>query len=108
MLLFFLMIRRPPRSALFPYPTLFRSRTPIMLRLHRALPVGLGTPASNRRRDTVDRLTRSWPTQRKMRRTTSARSEEHTSELQSRQYLVCRLLIEKNNKHLNISQVQLC
>ena len=45
-----------------------------MLRLHRALPVGLGTPASNSRRETVDRLTRSWPTQRKMRRTTAASS----------------------------------
>src|SRR3712207_7638348 len=80
---FFLMIRRPPRSTLFPYTTLFRS--------------SLTSPSSS----TTSRRTRRS-------RTTSrsagpadllvVRSEEHTSELQSRQYLVCRLLLEK--KHL--------
>src|SRR3712207_9039974 len=73
-LFFFLMIRRPPRSTLFPYTTLFRSRG------RRGHPAGLG-PHHERGlgRDAV-------------------RSEEHTSELQSRQYLVCRLLLEKKKK----------
>src|SRR5476651_2763025 len=69
---FFLMIRRPPRSTLFPYTTLFRSR-----------------PAR--------RASRARP--RPMRARPPARSEEHTSELQSRQYLVCRLLLEKKKKN---------
>src|SRR5215203_6870584 len=69
---FFLMIRRPPRSTLFPYTTLFRS---IRCR---------------RRRSRSHAATRSRPTYR---------SEEHTSELQSRQYLVCRLLLEKKKKN---------
>src|SRR5215203_6814153 len=66
---FFLMIRRPPRSTLFPYTTLFRSRRPRCSR-----PCSRWCPP------------------------TSTRSEEHTSELQSRQYLVCRLLLEKKKK----------
>src|SRR5258707_13438681 len=69
---FFLMIRRPPRSTLFPYTTLFRSRK-MPRRWSRA--VRTGTPGR-----------------------CSSRSEEHTSELQSRQYLVCRLLLEKKKK----------
>src|ERR1035437_11005021 len=68
--LFFLMIRRPPRSTLFPYTTLFRS-----------LLVVLGDP-----RNEFNRCCYCGAT---------VRSEEHTSELQSRQYLVCRLLLEK-------------
>src|ERR1041384_8698725 len=68
---FFLMIRRPPRSTLFPYTTLFRSR---------------GRAAG-------PRLWRRVPTWRRRRR-----SEEHTSELQSLAYLVCRLLLEKKKK----------
>src|SRR3712207_9526975 len=84
---FFLMIRRPPRSTLFPYTTLFRSiPDPEGSRRgagprpdpHRAL-VLLG---SARRAPAVGHVARQ-------------RSEEHTSELQSRQYLVCRLLLEK-------------
>src|SRR5215510_16160472 len=69
---FFLMIRRPPRSTLFPYTTLFQSRA-------------TGFRASRHR----------WPA----RATRRARSEEHTSELQSRGHLVCRLLLEKKKKH---------
>src|SRR6266700_4918902 len=65
---FFLMIRRPPRSTLFPYTTLFRS--PVRRVAHR---VGIGGHQGRRHR----------------------RSEEHTSELQSRENLVCRLLLEK-------------
>src|SRR6266513_5543746 len=68
---FFLMIRRPPRSTLFPYTTLFRSRAP--------------GPARRR-----------WPRSRRLR--PNARSEEHTSELQSRFDLVCRLLLEKKKR----------
>src|SRR3712207_8101591 len=96
------MIRRPPRSTLFPYTTLFRScgdgasRTSTQCDLHparraKSLPhpggchpdvprPGLGAPAPR------------WLSSRLLR------SEEHTSELQSRQYLVCRLLLEKKNK----------
>src|SRR5438874_11248763 len=73
---FFLMIRRPPRSTLFPYTTLFRSR-PTLRR----------EPASARR--VLRRAGRARP---------SPRSEEHTSELQSRRDLVCRLLLEKKKK----------
>src|SRR3712207_7419930 len=89
MLFFFLMIRRPPRSTLFPYTTLFRSQTGESLikascELAAAHPdiafdVVIGPRSSLAR----------YPD----------RSEEHTSELQSRQYLVCRLLLEKKNTH---------
>src|SRR5258707_5641620 len=68
---FFLMIRRPPRSTLFPYTTLFRSRC-------EPAPRELVAPGRPGARVLLD-----------------PRSEEHTSELQSRQYLVCRLLLEK-------------
>src|SRR3954470_10896803 len=71
-IVFFLMIRRPPRSTLFPYTTLFRSDTP-------SAAVCCATNS------------RSGPRPR----TWSSRSEEHTSELQSRRDLVCRLLLEK-------------
>src|SRR5246127_5859078 len=70
---FFLMIRRPPRSTLFPYTTLFRSS-----------PEKPARPAGSRS------LWRAVPRQRE-------RSEEHTSELQSQSNLVCRLLLEKKN-----------
>src|SRR5438067_13456028 len=77
---FFLMLRRPPRSTLFPYTTLFRS--PFLLRLLARLPERKG-PAGNR----------PWSGVCLFRK--SNRSEEHTSELQSRFDLVCRLLLEK-------------
>src|SRR3712207_7914173 len=80
------MIRRPPRSTLFPYTTLFRSQRPIAL--PRAQVV-----VERHRRDVLplDILpdVELGPVEQRMR------SEEHTSELQSRQYLVCRLLLEK-------------
>src|SRR3989442_7492408 len=81
---FFLMIRRPPRSTLFPYTTLFRSE-----RLDDARPPGLPHAEVS-----CSWVTRSWsPPSR-------SRSEEHTSELQSRPHLVCRLLLEKKKKEL--------
>src|SRR5437879_13628777 len=75
---FFLMIPRPPRSTLFPYTTLFRSR---QQRSHGDLCGGRRQPLCHR-----ERFARGW------------RSEEHTSELQSPMYLVCRLLLEKKKK----------
>src|SRR2546425_6550605 len=97
------MIRRPPRPTLFPYTTLFRSRGAVPLRADAAnrLPAGARRdslrcppprqarlpelPQQSHRRDRTARLSR-------------ARSEEHTSELQSLAYLVCRLLLEKKKK----------
>src|SRR3712207_2060244 len=83
---FFLMIRRPPRSTLFPYTTLFRSSVG-------ARPYTL---PSTRRVTTALPLKRARAAQAgQLRSLLWSRSEEHTSELQSRQYLVCRLLLEK-------------
>src|SRR2546422_9743467 len=86
---FFLMIRRPPRSTLFPYTTLFRSRAEF--------------PATD---DASCASGRKWlrhlvaPTTAVPTSSNRFRSEEHTSELQSRLHLVCRLLLEKKkNKH---------
>src|SRR3712207_7727720 len=87
------MIRRPPRSTLFPYTTLFRSdRDPAATRCRRR-----HRSAEGGRRDLLGA---------RLQRATEPvlRSEEHTSELQSRQYLVCRLLLEKKknrNKNTN-------
>src|SRR5258707_8616353 len=82
---FFLMIRRPPRSTLFPYTTLFRSVD--TSELHRYLDVTYA-PGLGRALTVEESLNPEDP---------EPRSEEHTSELQSRQYLVCRLLLEKKN-----------
>src|SRR3989442_7727746 len=83
---FFLMIRRPPRSTLFPYTTLFRS--------------------ASRQRDHCNSGPTHHPTACTWRvlsrqRTLQVRSEEHTSELQSRPHLVCRLLLEKKKQDLD-------
>src|SRR3712207_6959789 len=90
------MIRRPPRSTLFPYTTLFRSR-PAPRRLGVAVGFGELLPRDElRQRRRVGRLEEdAEQPQRHRRREDDRRSEEHTSELQSRQYLVCRLLLEK-------------
>src|SRR3712207_7889918 len=84
---FFLMIRRPPRSTLFPYTTLFRSAA-------QADDRNSDDQAAGPRRAGAGRSGggRAAP------RGEPGRSEEHTSELQSRQYLVCRLLLEKKKK----------
>src|SRR3712207_8706295 len=84
------MIRRPPRSTLFPYTTLFRSsstRTPSPC--PRRAPASSICPSCSRNPTSSPATSPRRPT---------PRSEEHTSELQSRQYLVCRLLLEKKNK----------
>src|SRR3712207_6861141 len=97
------MIRRPPRSTLFPYTTLFRSE-----RLHRA-DHRRPPPRSDHRPDPpavllrgqgadAQRRVADHPVEAAARADGGDRSEEHTSELQSRQYLVCRLLLEKKNK----------
>src|SRR3712207_9508899 len=93
---FFLMIRRPPRSTLFPYTTLFRSHTVTDHRHDPALVLELPDHVDLAgRQDVGDDLVGSDPD---LRRDSRGRSEEHTSELQSRQYLVCRLLLEKKKK----------
>src|SRR3712207_8900529 len=98
------MIRRPPRPTLFPYTTLFRSVEPYKLAwiVHVAGPHRPGVPNSARTRSAAaTRLRSAGRTSSHLRvlRPQSGlahnRSEEHTSELQSRQYLVCRLLLEK-------------
>src|SRR3712207_8073740 len=93
------MIRRPPRSTLLPYTTLFRSRADA----RRARPPRAGGRRADRdglavRAVTAVRLRRAVPLRGRRaagRAPRAGRSEEHTSELQSRQYLVCRLLLEK-------------
>src|SRR2546426_9380720 len=93
------MIRRPPRSTLFPYTTLFRSQGRGSL-LHACAPRSPG------RRDRAARgRNRRWPCPRSLR----GRSEEHTSELQSPCNLVCRLLLEKKkNRTSNLLHITSC
>src|SRR3712207_7860833 len=102
LMFFFLMIRRPPRSTLFPYTTLFRSPTGLMLAGELALAVDVaiverranqdlaGSGAGGLHSRTIEVLDQ---------RGFADRSEEHTSELQSRQYLVCRVLLEKKKEN---------
>src|SRR3712207_7276537 len=98
------MIRRPPRSTLFPYTTLFRSHLPYvkfvsndeasLVAVSNALEAFDGTPHAP---------WEQWPSFDRLSEVIAERSEEHTSELQSRQYLVCRLLLEKKkNTHNKI------
>src|SRR3712207_7873661 len=91
------MIRRPPRSTLFPYTTLFRSVdvSRVTVPAERALPDALyaALPVNN----FVDRLVHARLKELAIE-PSARRSEEHTSELQSRQYLVCRLLLEKKKQ----------
>src|SRR5687768_17972151 len=88
LLFFFLMIRRPPRSTLFPYTTLFRS----------VAGADLPDQVAPRLRDPEEPLLPSRPVHRFGTGGLPGRSEEHTSELQSRLHLVCRLLLEKKKK----------
>src|SRR2546422_6884474 len=102
------MIRRPPRSTLFPYTTLFRSHRPDVVvgaaphaRERVRSPAGGGRP-----RSAVPVQDRASPTHRPdVERTLGrVRSEEHTSELQSRLHLVCRLLLDKKTKLVNMQE----
>src|SRR3712207_7492364 len=95
------MIRRPPRSTLFPYTTLFRSSRMIAVRM-----------AVSRRHQRSHRPQARAPKEERAggggaaagrgQQELRLRSEEHTSELQSRQYLVCRLLLEKKKNHTSL------
>src|SRR3712207_7373068 len=96
------MIRRPPRSTLFPYTTLFRSLEQRLLAVGCATRVCRGCAARQRRHGS-SRVCAATPARRAgggTDRHRAGRSEEHTSELQSRQYLVCRLLLEKKKKYI--------
>src|SRR3712207_7487374 len=102
------MIRRPPRSTLFPYTTLFRSPTsplPLLGSAWRTRSSSVGRSAwkSTTQCHTYASSSTHGPMRRNPigSRLPALRSEEHTSELQSRQYLVCRLLLEKKNHHLS-------
>src|SRR2546429_3946330 len=95
------MIRRPPRSTLFPYTTLFRSPenavSKMIARLRSNWHEGTSMPALISLRDELDENASMHPNQSKHR------SEEHTSELQSRLHLVCRLLLEKKKTQYSTS-----
>src|SRR2546425_8137222 len=95
LLFFFLMIRRPPRSTLFPYTTLFRSRADEEVQLVPRFGEAVEGVASG----ILPGAGESRPHE-VARGRVEARSEEHTSELQSLAYLVCRLLLEKKKKTL--------
>src|SRR3712207_7918325 len=101
------MIRRPPRSTLFPYTTLFRSLARLRVPEHDAASLGdpVDRPLAPRRElhhqelyigvtEQLDEVVEAH----RLRHARAVRSEEHTSELQSRQYLVCRLLLEKKKE----------
>src|SRR3712207_7328145 len=96
------MIRRPPRSTLFPYTTLFRSLVSVLSAAAtparnepcssaNSRPTRLSAPISSTEESMIANVVSGYCS-------TTSRSEEHTSELQSRQYLVCRLLLEKKKK----------
>src|SRR5438552_18450454 len=89
---FFLMSQRPPRSTLFPYTTLFRSRTPAASCARSAT---TASTASSRRDGAATAQELDAP---------HRRSEEHTSELQSPDHLVCRLLLEKKKTHTSTTK----
>src|SRR2546429_5330842 len=95
---FFLMIRRPPRSTLFPYTTLFRSpgwtRASAVCTCVCVPTTAVTRPSSQRASATFSLVASAW--------TSTTRSEEHTSELQSRLHLVCRLLLEKKTNRLTV------
>src|SRR2546425_6657065 len=106
MLFFYLIIRRPPRSTLFPYTTLFRSlkyKLVMDLQDHARCEPARGERAGDTNHGDLDQV-RCRPLQRRVGRRAlperpDVRSEEHTSELQSLAYLVCRLLLEKKKNY---------
>src|SRR3712207_7076972 len=94
---FFLMIRRPPRSTLFPYTTLFRSNVSTVAAAAEQMGSSIREIAQNASA-AAQVAQEAVVSAQSATATITERSEEHTSELQSRQYLVCRLLLEKK-KH---------
>src|SRR2546422_5329047 len=93
------MIRRPPRSTLFPYTTLFRSHRQVVGLSAAGREDHLARIRAERRGDPALRFLHAGPRRApEAKRRIAARSEEHTSELQSRLHLVCRLLLEKKKK----------
>src|SRR3989441_5279819 len=99
LLFFFLMIRRPPRSTLFPYTTLFRSVDAAPFEPQRD-PLGEEDPHAGAAVHGVVGEAIRGPRPEVEQRVATERSEEHTSELQSLAYLVCRLLLEKKKKKI--------
>src|SRR5258707_9326203 len=106
------MIRRPPRSTLFPYTTLFRSKSPA-----KKIPIAIKTPSCEKPNDPLRTNARNPTAVVSAPKNTArpsfatevaidCRSEEHTSELQSRQYLVCRLLLEKKKQNNYLTKPQ--
>src|SRR2546425_4036430 len=102
------MIRRPPRSTLFPYTTLFRSTSAVSVALIRQMLWKLLGADHPREAHRIDSLGMFWTGRSPDAREgieafiAKRRSEEHTSELQSLAYLVCRLLLEKKKKHARV------
>src|SRR3712207_7388466 len=98
------MIRRPPRSTLFPYTTLFRSRENCK---EIPIPDDLQAQAEEYREKLMDEVSEVSEAlmERYLEGETISRSEEHTSELQSRQYLVCRLLLEKKKNPMVLNHL---
>src|SRR2546430_7153170 len=98
------MIRRPPRSTLFPYTTLFRSADPVPRRQGGDMQEDSGSPVVRGEgkqahpAPPIAESTRCWAS--RIRASRCSRSEEHTSELQSQSNLVCRLLLEKKTRAL--------
>src|SRR3712207_8430081 len=96
------MIRRPPRSTLCPYTTLFRSG---LFLVEEAAPALLGLPYHHCPYDLIPQAPEAVVAVGLFLAGCFSRSEEHTSELQSRQYLVCRLLLEKKKNHIPASML---
>src|SRR3712207_7613294 len=99
------MIRRPPRSTLFPYTTLFRSAPPPLNLFDEVVgqfDAGLRHSTLRQVYDPGPKAVSAIAAPHGLRATASGRSEEHTSELQSRQYLVCRLLLEKKKTLMSL------
>src|SRR5689334_24660833 len=107
LLFFFSMIRRPPRSTLFPYTTLFRSRYWVLGAPDPAAPAKETVDPQQQRLQSLEQ--EGWQVdysaymQTDLTPVGSARSEEHTSELQSQFHLVCRLLLEKKKTKITIT-----
>src|SRR3712207_7582891 len=97
MSVFFLIIRRPPRSTLFPHTTLSRSELPRLEHLTARQPIRAGVAGKAQTQHDLQESRPKDIRDQDQQHQLWERSEEHTSELQSRQYLVCRLLLEKTS-----------